>query len=290
MNRLRGTGVALVTPFDENGNVDFNGLSKLLKHTAKGVDYYVVLGTTGESATLTKEEKKQVLKFVKENNPSKLPIVFGIGGNSTQDVLHQIAETKCEGIDAILSVSPYYNKPTQEGIFRHFTAIADVSPVPIILYNVPGRTASNITASTTLRLASHSNIVGIKEASGNFEQCLQIAKEKPKNFLLISGDDMLTVPLASIGGAGVISVLANAYPVIFKKLDQAIREKDFSKASKELFKLVDINPLMYEEANPVGLKYLLSQLGICSSEVRLPLIKASEPLQGKITQLAKGIK
>lgn len=290
MNRLRGTGVALVTPFDENGNVDFNGLSKLLKHTAKGVDYYVVLGTTGESATLTKEEKKQVLKFVKENNPSKLPIVFGIGGNSTQDVLHQIAETKGEGIDAILSVSPYYNKPTQEGIFRHFTAIANVSPVPIILYNVPGRTASNITASTTLRLASHSNIVGIKEASGNFEQCLQIAKEKPKNFLLISGDDMLTVPLASIGGAGVISVLANAYPVIFKKLDQAIREKDFSKASKELFKLVDINPLMYEEANPVGLKYLLSQLGICSSEVRLPLIKASEPLQGKITQLAKGIK
>ncbi len=285
MNRLRGTGVALVTPFDENGNVDFNGLSKLLKHTAKGVDYFVVLGTTGESATLTGEEKKQVLHFVTENNPWKLPIVCGIGGNSTQEVLHQIAETKFEGIDAVLSVSPYYNKPTQEGIFRHFTAIADVSPVPIILYNVPGRTASNITAPTTLRLANHINIVGIKEASGNFEQCLQIAKEKPKNFLLISGDDMLTVPLASIGGAGVISVLANAYPVIFKKLDQAIREKDFSKASKELFKLVDINPLMYEEANPVGLKYLLSELKICSPFVRLPLVRASEVLQQKISSL-----
>ena len=285
MNRLRGTGVALVTPFDENGNIDYKSLSKLLKHTSKGVDYFVVLGTTGESATLTKEEKKQVLKFVKENNPSKLPILYGIGGNSTQEVVHQIAETKFEGIDAILSVSPYYNKPTQEGIFRHFTAIADASPVPIILYNVPGRTASNISASTTLRLASHSNIVGIKEASGNFEQCLQIAKDKPKNFLLISGDDMLTVPLASIGGAGVISVLANAYPVIFKKLDQAIREKDFSKASKELFKLVDINPLMYEEANPVGLKYLLSELKICSPFVRLPLVGASEVLQQKISSL-----
>jgi 4-hydroxy-tetrahydrodipicolinate synthase len=290
MNRLQGTGVALVTPFDTEGNVDFKGLLKLLKHTAKGVDYYVVLGTTGESATLLKEEKKQVLQFVKDNNAANLPIVYGLGGNSTREVLHQINETEFDGVDAILSVSPYYNKPTQAGIEKHFLAIADASPVPVILYNVPARTASNITAATTLKLANHENIVGIKEASGNFEQCLQIAKAKPKDFLLISGDDMLAVPLASIGGTGVISVLANAYPLVFKKINQALSAKDFAKASKELFKLIELNPYMYEEANPVGLKHLLNKLGICAAEVRLPLVKASEALQEKINKLAKGIK
>jgi 4-hydroxy-tetrahydrodipicolinate synthase len=285
MNRIKGTGVALVTPFNENGNIDFKALARLLKHTAKGADYFVVMGTTGESATLTKEEKKQVLKFVKENNPAKLPIVYGIGGNATQEVLHQISEAKLEDIDAILSVSPYYNKPTQEGIIKHFAAIADISPVPIILYNVPGRTASNMTAATILKLASHGNIMGVKEASGNFEQCLQIAKYKPKNFLLISGDDMLTVSLGGIGGTGVISVLANAYPSIFKRINEAVQEQNFVKASKELFKLVDINPIMYEEANPVGLKYLLHELEICQPFVRLPLISASESLQQKIKAL-----
>ncbi len=290
MNSLKGVGVALVTPFDAEGNVDYKGLSRLLKHTAKGVDYYVVLGTTGESATLTSEEKKQVLQFVKDNNTAKLPIVYGIGGNSTQEVLHQISASNLAGVNAILSVSPYYNKPTQEGIIKHYTAIADACPVPVILYNVPGRTASNISAITTLQLAEHRNIIGIKEASGNFEQCLQIAKEKPKNFLLISGDDMLTIPLASIGSAGVISVLANAYPIIFKKINEAILANNFAKASKELFKLIAINPLMYEEANPVGLKFLLSELKICSSEVRLPLVKASDFLQERINKLAEVIK
>ncbi len=288
MNRLKGTGVALVTPFYANGNIDFKSLDKVLKHTAKGVDYFVVLGTTGEPATLDEEEKKQVLHYVKENNPSKLPIVYGIGGNSTREVLHQLSENKFEGIDAILSVSPYYNKPSQEGIINHFQAIADASPVPVILYNVPGRTASNVTAQTTLKLSQHDNIIGIKEASGNLEQCLLIAKERPKNFLLISGDDMLTIPLASIGGDGVISVLANAYPLLFKKINEHILSRDFAKASKELFKLVDIHPMMYEEGNPVGIKFILSKLKICSPEVRLPLLRASESIQQKINSaLAK---
>ena len=277
-----------MTPFDTDGNIDFKSLGRLLKHTAKGVDYYVVLGTTGESATLTKEEKKHVLQFVKENNQAKLPIVYGLGGNSTHEVLHELAEAKLQGVDAILSVSPYYNKPSQAGILKHFQVIADASPVPIILYNVPGRTASNLTAETTLQLAQHANIIGIKEASGNLEQCLKIAKQKPKNFLLISGDDMLTLPLAAIGGDGVISVLANAYPITFKKIHQYSVLRDFAKASRELFKLLDINPLMYEEGNPVGLKYVLSQLKVCSMEVRLPLMRASDGLQEKINSVLSG--
>ncbi len=288
MNRIKGTGVALVTPFDKDGKIDFVALNKLLKHTAKGVDYYVVLGTTGEPATLNKEEKAQVLQFVKENNKEKLPIVYGLGGNNTHEVLQQLAETNLDGVYAILSVSPYYNKPSQEGIIKHFEAIANASPVPIILYNVPGRTASNLTAQTTLRLAQHDNILGIKEASGNFEQCLIIAKEKPKNFLLISGDDMLALPLAAIGGAGVISVLANAYPLQFKRMDTLALSGDFLRASKDLFKLVDLNPLMYEEGNPVGLKFLLSEMNICSPEVRLPLVRASDTLQQKIKSALAG--
>src|SRR6516162_4068617 len=179
MKKFFGTGVALVTPFKSDGSIDFNSLKKLLAHTAKGVDYYVVMGTTGESATMTKDEKKEVLQFVLKNNPQKLPVVYGIGGNSTTAVLEEIGATNFRGVSAILSVSPYYNKPSQEGIYQHFKKVADTSPVPVILYNVPGRTASNLSADTTLRLAQHKNIVGIKEASGNLEQCMKIAKEKP---------------------------------------------------------------------------------------------------------------
>src|SRR6478752_6899660 len=179
MKKFYGTGVALVTPFDVKGNIDFKSLKKLLQHTAKGVDYYVVMGTTGESATVTSDEKKKILEFVKENNSKKLPIVYGIGGNNTQDVLDTIKSTNFKGVDAILSVSPYYNKPSQEGIYQHFTAVADASPVPVILYNVPGRTGSNLTADTTLRLANHKNIIGVKEASGNLEQCMKISKSMP---------------------------------------------------------------------------------------------------------------
>lgn len=289
MKKLYGTGVALVTPFDEKEQVDFRGLKKLLSHTAKGVDYFVVMGTTGESATLNKVEKEKVLAFVKENNPKKLPIVCGIGGNNTHEVIETIKGSDLSGVDALLSVSPYYNKPSQEGIYRHFKAIADKSPVPIILYNVPGRTASNLTAETTLRLAKHPNIIGIKEASGNLEQCMKIAKEKPKDFMLISGDDMLTLPLYAIGAVGVISVLANAFPVIFKKMKEYSVGGNFTKAATEQFRLLEINGPMYEEGNPVGVKHVLKLMNICSSEVRLPLVSASANLQKKIEKLLNGL-
>jgi len=285
MKKLHGTGVALVTPFTDKLDIDYKALKKLLAHTAKGVDYYVVMGTTGESATCTADEKEQVLEFVKANNAQKLPIVYGIGGNHTREIVEIIHNTDFQGVDAILSVSPYYNKPSQEGIYQHFKAVADASPVPVILYNVPARTSSNITAETTLRLAQHPNIIGIKEASGNLEQCMKIAKNAPRNFLLISGDDMLTVPLYSIGGKGIISVLANAYPTVFRKMREYAEASNFARAQQEQFKILDINGPMYEEGNPVGVKYLLSEMNICGQYVRLPLITASAPLQRKIKEL-----
>lgn len=285
MKKLHGTGVALVTPFTESLQVDLRSLKKLLNHTAKGVDYYVVMGTTGESVTVSTEEKKQILRFVRENNAKKLPLVYGIGGNNTRQVLDAIGETDLTGVDAVLSVSPYYNKPSQEGIYQHFKAIADACPVPVILYNVPTRTSSNITAETTIRLASHPNIIGIKEASGSIEQCMRIARDKPRDFLLISGDDLFTVALYAIGAKGVISVLANAFPLAFKKMKESAFGGDFSRASQELFKLLDMNPLMYEESNPVGLKALLREMQLCSEHVRLPLAPASTSLQKKISGL-----
>jgi 4-hydroxy-tetrahydrodipicolinate synthase len=290
MKKLHGIGVALVTPFTDSGKIDLKGLKKLLIHTAKAVDYFVVMGTTGESATVSREEKKVVLTFVKANNPKKLPIVYGIGGNNTREVIQTIAESDLSGISALLSVSPYYNKPSQEGIYQHFMAIADACPVPVILYNVPGRTASNLSAETTLRLARNKNIIGIKEASGNLEQCMRIAKGKPKDFMLISGDDLLTVPLYGIGSVGVISVLANAVPVVFKKIKEHSAAGNFEAARHEQFKLLEINGPMYEEGNPVGIKQLLNDLNICNNQVRLPMVAASEALQKKIRAAAKGIK
>jgi 4-hydroxy-tetrahydrodipicolinate synthase len=290
MKKLYGTGVALVTPFDENLEIDFKSLKKTLSHTAKGVDYYVVLGTTGEAATLSDEEKQRVLKFVVENNPKGLPIVYGIGGNNTKHVLETIASTDFTGVDAILSVSPYYSKPSQEGIYQHFKAVADASPVPVVLYNVPGRTSSNMTADTTIRLAAHKNIIGIKEASGNLEQCMKIINSGPKDFLVISGDDMLTVPLYALGGKGVISVLANAFPVIFRKMKEQSFNRNFGKAAAEQFKILDINGPMYEEGNPVGVKHVMSLKGVCQPFVRLPLVTASFALQKKIEKLYEEIK
>ena len=290
MKKFYGTGVALVTPFDAKGNIDFKSLKKLLTHTAKGVDYYVVMGTTGESVTVTSEEKKKVLEFVKENNSKNLPIVSGIGGNNTQNVLDTIKSTNFKGVAAILSVSPYYNKPSQEGIYQHFKAVADASPVPVILYNVPGRTGSNIAAETTLRLANHKNILGVKEASGNLEQCMKISKYMPKDFLLLSGDDMQTVAMYSVGAKGVISVLANAFPIVFRKMKEYAFAGDYSKASQQLFKLLEINGPMYMEGNPVGIKYALEVLGICQAYVRLPLAEASAELQARIRELATDIK
>ena len=290
MKKLYGTGVALVTPFDAFGDLDLKSLKKVLAHTAVGVDYWVVMGTTGEAATITKEEKKKVLDFVKANNPKHLPIVFGMGGNNTREVLDTIAHTNLDGVEAILSVSPYYSKPSQEGIGQHFEAIADACQVPVILYNVPGRTSCNLSVDTALRLARHKNIIGIKEASGSLEQCMRIAQQKPKDFMLISGDDLLTVPLYAIGAVGVISVLANALPVVFKKMKEYSLAGNYEKASAEQFKILEINGPMYEEGNPVGVKQVLAQWGICSNHVRLPLAPASEALNAKINAILKKMK
>lgn len=286
MDKLRGTGVALVTPFTPDYKVDYNGLAKLIHFTiSEGVNYLVVNGTTAESATTNPDERKAILTFVKEQVKGAVPIVYGIGGNDTAQVLEVISQTDFIGIAAILSVSPYYNKPSQQGIYQHFIQIADNCPVPVILYNVPGRTASNISPEITLRLANHTNIIGIKEASGNLEQCMQIAKNKPDGFMLISGDDMLTLPMLTFGAEGVISVLANAFPGKFSKMVSLGRDYNFQEASKFLFELVDLNPLMYEESNPVGVKAVLEMFGICGSTVRLPLVEASSSLKDRLQKL-----
>lgn len=280
MNAFKGIGVALVTPFQEDQQIDFASLTSLIDHViAGGVDYLVVLGTTGESATLTASEKAQVLKVCVEHNKGRVPIMLGLGGNATQKLLHEIEQTDFYGVAGILSVSPYYNKPTQEGIIAHYRALADASPVPLVLYNIPGRTMSNLSAETTLTLSHHPNIVGIKEASGNMEQCMQIAAAMPKDFLLLSGDDLLTKPTQIIGGSGVISVLANAVPVTFK----TIIEGDEISSLQAAYSLLKLNGLMYEEGNPVGIKNLLQHQGIIQTDqVRLPLLRASQDLSEKI--------
>ena len=285
MNAFKGTGVALVTPFHEDHSIDFNSLRKLVDHVISGgVDYLVVLGTTGEAATLSTSEKKLVLKACLEYNGGRVPVMLGIGGNNTQSVIEEIQHTDFTGVAGILSVSPYYNKPSQAGIIAHYTAVADAAPVPVMLYNIPGRTMSNMNASTTLTLSHHPNIIGMKEASGNLEQCMQIAAEMPQDFLLLSGDDLLTKAIMSIGGSGVISVLANAYPETFATLTKG----DEKEALAAAFSLLKLNSLMYLEGNPVGIKNLLSHLGILSSDqVRLPMLKASLELSGQIKAAAK---
>ena len=282
MNAFKGIGVALATPFLDDKSIDFESLKRLIDHVISGgVDYLVALGTTGEAATLSTSEKAQVLQACVEYNSGRVPLMLGLGGNATQKLLEEIEATEFYGVASILSVSPYYNKPTQDGIIAHYKALADASPVPLVLYNIPGRTMSNLTASTTLALSHHPNIVGIKEASGNLEQCMQIAASMPKDFLLLSGDDLLTKPILSIGGSGVISVLDNAIPATFKILI----EGDPKASLEAAYSLLKLNSLMYQEGNPVGLKNLLLQQGILSSDqVRLPLLRASKDLSNKIHQ------
>jgi len=288
MLTLIGTGVALVTPFRADGAIDFPAFQRLLLHThaaGKGVDYWVVMGTTGEAATLSTQEKQAALDFVRTHNPTNKTILYGIGGNNTQEVLEGLKHTNLEGVSAILSVSPYYNKPSQAGIVQHFRMIADASPLPIVLYNVPGRTASNLKASTTLELAEHQNIIAVKEASADLVQCIEIAKHAPNDFLLISGDDMLTVPMIAIGAQGVISVLANAFPAHFSEMTRHALNGNFAEATKLLHTFLPINPLMYEEGNPVGVKQILAYKQVCENHVRLPLLSATESLQHKILSL-----
>ena len=283
METLRGTGVALVTPFTASLEVDYDGFGTLIDFVIQGgVDYVVVNGTTGESVTTTAAERKELQRFAVKQVANRVPIVYGVGGNNTQHVVDQLREIDFTGIHAILSVSPYYNKPSQQGIYQHYVAVADSAPVPVILYNVPGRTSSNISAETTLKLANHQNIIGIKEASGNLEQCMYLAKNRPEGFMLISGDDMLTVPMLSFGADGVISVLANGFPGKFCQMVKAGLDYNFKEASELMLSFVEVNPLMYEESNPVGIKAVLEFLGICGPAVRLPLVEASAGLKDRI--------
>lgn len=276
-NRFEGTGVALVTPFNDDKSIDFDALKKLLDHVIfGGVNYLVVMGTTGESAVLSPQEKSELVKYVKKQSGEKLPLVMGIGGNNTQAVINTIKNTDFSGISGILSVAPYYNKPTQAGLYKHYKAIAQASPVPVILYNVPGRTSVNIAAETTVQLArDFENIAAVKEASGNFDQIMQIIKNKPTDFQVISGDDPLTVPLISIGAEGVISVSANAKPEKFSQTVQAALDGNFLKAAQDHYQLVDFINSLFLEGNPGGVKAALNILGICKNIVRSPLAPVS---------------
>jgi len=285
MENLRGLGVALVTPFDTKEAIDYNGLLNLLNHTAaNGVDYWVALGSTGEAITLSENEQADLLKFISSNNPKNLPIVFGLGGNNTHALIEKFQTIDFSNVAAILSSSPAYNKPSQEGLLKHFTALADNSPKPIILYNVPGRTASNMEAVTTIKLSRHPNIIGIKEASGDLLQIMEIIKGTTNDFLVISGDDLLTPSICSVGGDGLISVLANAIPKELKFMVKSALEGDFASSRNQAFNLLELNTLMYKEGNPTGVKELLSQLEICQGYVRLPLVSASDKLSKEVEQ------
>lgn len=282
VKKLKGVGVALITPFDANLNVDYKSLENLVKSVSEHVDFLVVNGTSSEASTLSLDEKNNILTFVKKLNNGKLPIVYGIGANDTQYVLDLIDKTDFKGVDAVLTVSPYYNKPSQRGILAHYMAVADKSPAPIILYNVPGRTGSMVEATTTIKLSSHPNIIGIKEASADFDTFMKIQKHTPDDFLLISGDDMLTMPMITLGGVGVISVLANAYPGKFTKAIHNALQYDFKGAQNILNEFVDLNPLLYAESNPVGIKQVLAHMGKIDDQVRLPLLAASLELSEQI--------
>lgn len=286
MNNIdfKGTGVAIVTPFSNSGEIDYNALENIINHIIDGgVDYIVSMGTTGESVTLSQKERLQVLEFTAQKVGNRIGLVAGFGSNDTEGLLRNISTFHFENFDAILSVGPYYNKPQQEGFFRHYMKIADASPVPVILYNVPGRTGSNLDAKTTLRLANqHENIIGIKEASGSLTQCMHLAEERPEDFFLISGDDLLTLPLLSIGFDGVISVIANAWPGEMAQLVNSMILKDIESAQSLHTSMFNLMNLIFEEGNPSGIKCVLSEMKLCENAVRLPMIAVSEKLKKNI--------
>jgi len=292
MNEIfKGTGVAIVTPFHKHGTIDFGSLGNLIEHLiANKVDYIVVMGTTGESVTLSKDEKNALLHFAVDTIARRVPLVVGIGGNNTQAIIDSIKATPFEHVDAILSVCPYYNKPQQKGLYLHYKNIASASPVPVILYNVPGRTSVNMTAETTLKLAhDFKNIIAIKEASGNLSQCMEIIKNRPPDFLVISGDDILTLPLLALGGDGVISVVANAFPAEFSEMVNLGLKGDFEKARFIHYQLTDIIESLFADGNPAGIKAALEILGLVPNNLRLPVVKVNREvynrLQTQITQL-----
>lgn len=278
-NQFKGTGVALVTPFKSDLSIDFEALKQLLDHVSEGdVEYLVVLGTTGEAPTITAKEKNEVIEFVLANNPKNLPVVYGLGGNSTQWTIDQLDLVKDYDLAAILSLSPYYNKPSQMGIQKHYEAIADASPFPVILYNVPARTSSNVTAETTINLSKHPNIIGTKEASGNLAQCMEIQQNTPDDFILISGDDPLTLPMMSFGCVGAISVIANIQPKTFSDMIRYGLAGNFEEANKLHMEMMTGYDLVGKEGNPVSVKTGLEALGLMKRDVRLPLFEGSKEL------------
>lgn len=282
--KYEGTGVALITPFRKDGSIDFKSLEQLIEHVVEdGVDFLVAMGTTSEYPTLNEDEREAVVNFIVDQNNRRLPIVLGLGGNSTGAVIKKIQNTDFTNIDAILSVVPFYNKPSQKGIIQHFTSIAAVSPVPIILYNVPSRTGKNMEADTLLYLShNNSNIIGVKEASGDLMQSMKIAQKKPDDFLLLSGEDSLTMPMIATGANGVISVTANAYPKAFSEMVRAAINKDIEKARRLHYDLLHFTELIFEDGNPSGIKAALQIMNIAQSAVRSPMTTISRSLYGKL--------
>lgn len=289
MKKFHGTGVAVVTPFQTDGSVDYSALENIIENLIdNGIDYLISLGTTGESATLSSAEKKEIWKFTAQKVAERVPLVAGIGGNNTSAVIESIKNFDKTGFDAILSVSPYYNKPTQEGIYQHYKMIAAESELPVILYNVPGRTGSNITAETTVRLANDfNNIIAIKEASGNFDQFNLIMRDKPADFMLISGDDPVTLPMMALGAVGVISVIGNAVPQLFSDMVRLCLDGKWEAARIIHFKLIEFTRLMFVDGNPAGVKEALKIAGLCDNTLRLPLVNVNTKVSGLISEELK---
>ncbi|WP_024770501.1 4-hydroxy-tetrahydrodipicolinate synthase [Aquimarina macrocephali] len=285
---LRGTGIALATPFNKDGSIDYDGVTSLVNFCIEGnVEYLVVLGTTAESATLSKEEKKNLTAHIVAINNKRLPLVIGVGGNNTSAVVDEIKEVNSSDFDAVLSVVPMYNRPSQEGIYRHYEAINDITTLPVILYNVPSRTATNMTAETTLRLAQLDKIIGIKEAVGDFTQVLQIIKNKPSDFLVISGDDTLALPAVVAGGDGVISVVGQGFPASFSEMIRLGLSGETKKAFEKLYALLPAIDYAFEEGNPAGIKNILKVKGVCDDNLRLPLIPVSDNLAKRIEEFVE---
>ena len=289
MQSLIGTGVALVTPFKKDFSIDIEALHRIVNFSIDGgVEYLVVMGTTAENATLTQTEKELVINTVIEVNNGRLPLVLGVGGNNTMQVVEELKTRDFSAFEAILSVSPYYNKPTQEGIYQHFKAIAEASPVPVILYNVPGRTSSNMAPLTVIRLANDfENVVAIKEAAGDMAQALQLIKNAPKDFLVISGDDMIALPMVLAGGAGVISVIGQGFPKEFSEMIRLGLNRKVNEAFKTQYFLSDCIDMIFEQGNPAGIKHVFQSLGIADNTVRLPLVSVDESLAGRLDKFVK---
>src|SRR5690554_472734 len=291
MKSLTGTGVALVTPFRKDFSVDIEALKRIVRYNIDGgVEYIVVLGTTAESATLSKEEKELVIQTIVEENAESLPLVLGVGGNNTQEVVNELKTRDLSAFTAVLSVSPYYNKPTQEGIYQHFKMIAQNSPIPIILYNVPGRTASNMLPETVLRLANDfKNIIGIKEAAGDIVQAMKLIQNKPEGFLVISGDDMITLPMVLAGGSGVISVIGEGFPKEFSEMVRLGLQGKVKEAYALHYKMADCIDMIFEQGNPAGIKEAFKHLGISENTVRLPLVNVNQDLSDRLKTFISGL-